>query len=323
MVNMSRIGKVALACILGCAALGPTLAQAQDNRVTRLIVPFPAGGGTDSLARALSRRLQTDLGETVLVENKPGAGGNIALDYVAAAAPDGRVLVLITNSLVINPLVDASVKFDPRKSFAPVAMLAHSPVLLVAKNDLPVQSLPDLIRYAKTNKLSYASCGNGSIHQIAAETLKSMAGIDLLHIPYKGCGPAVTDVAGGQVDLSMNSLTSTAPFLESRRVKPIALASDKPSALLPGLATVASSGLQGYAFDGWYAMLAPAGTPSRVVDRLNTAVNKALTDPEIKKIMGTGYLEPVGGTPGALADVINSETTRYRQIVKAANIRAD
>jgi tripartite-type tricarboxylate transporter receptor subunit TctC len=263
------------------------------------------------------------LGETVLVENRPGAGGNIALDYVAAAAPDGRMLVLITNSLVINPLVDQTAKFDPQKSFTPIALLAYSPVLLVAKNALPVQTLPELIRYAKTHKLSYASCGNGSIHQIAAETLKMMAGIDLLHVPYKGCGPAVTDVAGGQVDLSMNSLTSTAPFLEAKRVKAIAVTSAKPSALLPGVPTVASSGLAGYSFDGWYAMLAPAGTPQPVVDRINTAVNKALADPEIRKIMGTSYLEPVGGTPAALADTIASETTRYRQIVKTANIRAN
>ena len=190
------VARAVLGCVLALGGLAP--AQAQDSRITRLIVPFPAGGGTDSLARALSRKLQTDLGETVLVENKPGAGGNIALDYVAGAAPDGKVVVLITNSLVINPLVDGHVKFDPQKSFAPIAMLAYSPVLLIAKNDLPVKSLAELIRHAKTNKLSYASCGNGSIHQIATETLNAMAGIDLLHVPYKGCGPAITDVAGGR-----------------------------------------------------------------------------------------------------------------------------
>lgn len=321
MKTIMTAGKFAFACMLAVSVLtGGAYAQ---EKVTRLIVPFPAGGGTDSLARALSRRLQADLGETVLVENRPGAGGNIALDHVAAAAPDGRMLVLITNSLVINPLVDASAKFDPKKSFTPIAMLAYSPVLLVAKNSLPVQTLPELIRYAKTSKLSYASCGNGSIHQIAAETLKAMAGIDLLHVPYKGCGPAVTDVAGGQVDLSMNSLTSSAPFLDSKRVKAIAVTSANPSALLPGVPTVAAAGLAGYSFDGWYAMLAPAGTPAPVVDRLNAAVNKALTDPEIRKIMATGYLEPVGGTAAALADTISSESARYRQIVKAANIRAD
>lgn len=311
----------AMAAALGLTALG---AQAQDKTL-RLIVPFSAGGGVDALARLLARKLQADLGETVLVENKPGAGGNLGLDFVAAAPPDGRTLAIITNSLVINPILTPSTKYDPQKSFAPVSMLAYSPVVLVAKNDLPVNSLPELLKYAKTRpgKLSYGSCGNGGIHHLAAEMMKAMAGVHIVHVPYKGCSGASTDVAGGQVDLAMMSVNSVAAFIENKRVKALGVTSEKPSTLLPGVPPIASAGLKGYGLEGWYAAFAPAGTPAPVVERLNAAFNRALNDPEVRKSLTAGFFEAQGGTPAALGEFIARETASYRKLVAAQGIKGD
>lgn len=313
--------RTALATLLAAMSLN---AQAQGN-ITRLIVPFPAGGGTDNLARALSQHLQTDLGETVIVENRPGAGGNLALDYVAAAPPDGKVLVVTTNSLVINPLVDPRVKFNAQKSFTPVALLARSPVLIVGRTNLPFRDIPGLITYAKSNpgRLTYGSCGLGSIHQVAAEQLKAVAGIDIVHVPYKGCGPAMVDLAGGQIDLSFNSLTTVASYQQAKRVEILAVTNAAQSALLPNVASVASSGLRDYSFDGWYAVLAPAGTPDAVVKRINESLNKGLADVNVKKILATGFLEPLGGAPAALAERITKESAYYAPIIKTANIKLD
>lgn len=311
----------ALGCLLTAS---PAMSQG-DSSIVRLIVPFTAGGGTDSLARAMSRQLQTDLGQVVVVENRPGAGGNIALDMVAAAVPDGKTLVITTNSLVINPLVDAKTRYDAQKSFAPVALLAHSPVVIIGRPDLPFQDLPTLIKYAKSHpgKLSYGSCGTGSIHQLAGEQLKAMAGIDLLHVPYKGCASAMNDLAGGQTDIGINSLTSAATFLGTGKVKLLAVTNSTRSKLIPDVPTVASYGVKNYSFDGWYAVLAPAGTPSAIVKRINASLNKSLGDEAVKKVLTTQQLEPIGGPPSALAEQIAKESAYYAPIVRAAKIVAN
>lgn len=311
---------IALASPLWCASAA--LAQAS---VTKLVVPFPAGGGTDTLARALSIRLQTDLGDTVIVENRPGAGGNIAHDYVAAAAADGKTLLFTTPSLTINPLVDPKVRFNPQKSFAPIALLASSPILVVARPDSPFRDIPGLIRHAKANpgKMTYSSCGNGSIHQLAGEQLKALAGIHMVHIPYKGCGPAMVDLVGGQTDLAFNSLTGVAPYAKAKRVEILGVALAARSTLLPEVPTVASFGLKNYSFDGWYAVLAPAGTPEALIKRVNASLNKGLNDPEVRKALAAGSLEPVGGAPSVLADQLVKDANYYAPIIKAANITVD
>ena len=316
--------------ILGFAALTfglllSTAALAQADRSIKLIVPFPPGGGTDVLARVLGRQLEADLGETVIIENKPGAGGNIAHDYVAAAASDGKTLLFTTNSLVINPLIYSNVKFSPLKSYTPVIALAHSPVVVVSKLNAPFNTLTELIAYAKSNpgKISYASCGNGGIHHLAGEQLKAMAGINMVHIPYRGCGMAMNDLAGGQVDISVNSLTAVSAFLTSGKVKGLAITNSQRSALVPNLPTVASFGLKGYSFDGWYAVLSPAGTPEAVVQRLNASLNKALTNEEVRKTLLSGFLEPLGGPPSALTTLMTREMADSAPIVKSAKITAD
>ncbi len=209
------------------------------------------------LARALTRSLQSSLGNAVIVENKPGAGGNIAMDYVAAAPADGNTLVLATNNLTINPVLYQTVKFSAEKSFSPVSLMAESPVLFVTKVGSPLKDMKDVVAFAKANpgKLSYASCGNGNIHHFAGELFKSMAKASIVHIPYKGCSSAVTDVVSGQVDLGVISLTAVGPFISSNRVKALAVTSGQRSKLLPDIPTVAeATGLSNYALIGWYAM---------------------------------------------------------------------
>jgi tripartite-type tricarboxylate transporter receptor subunit TctC len=310
--------------LLQCLATGQT-AWSQTDSTLRIMVPFTPGGGADSAARAVARRLQVELGETVVVENKPGAGGNIAFEQVAKSLPDGKTLVLATNSLVINPLLYPATRFDAVKSFTPVAMLARSPVLLLSTNNVPANTLPELLAYikARPGKLSYASCGNGSIHQLAGESLKASATLDMQHIPYKGCSAAMTDIAGGQVELGMISITSAASFIEAKRVKAVAITADKVSSPTPNLPTITSAGIANFAFDGWYALMAAAGTPPAIVSKLSTAINKALADEELRKAFASAYLEPSTSSSTELGTFIESEVTRYGRIIKLSNIKGD
>lgn len=303
-----------------------TPVHAQTEKITRIIVPYTAGGGVDSLARALTRSLQTSLGNTVIVENKPGAGGNIAMDYVAAAPPDGSILVLATNNLTINPVLYENVKFNAEKSFSPISLMAESPVLFVTKAGSQFKDLREVLAYAKSNpdKLSYASCGNGNIHHYAGELFKSMAKVAIVHIPYKGCSSAVTDVVSGQVDFGVISLTAVGSFISTNKVKALAVTSGQRSKLLPDVPTVSeAAGLRNYSLTGWYAMLAPAKTPRPVIDRLNMAIEKALTDKEVTANLATAQLEPIGGSPEKLAKFIFEDEARVREVAKSSNIRGD
>lgn len=327
MAHFFKAIRLAAAVLLATSFASVVSAQEWPPHNLRILVPFPAGGSADIQARAIADELSKKLGKPVLVENKPGAGGNIAFEQVANATPDGRQLVLATNSLVINPLLYPTARFDAQKSFAPVAMLATSPVLVLGRPDLPFKTFADLLTYAKQNpgKLSYASCGNGGIHHLAAETLKATAGVNLLHVAYKGCSAAMIDLAGGQVDLGFISLTSAASFIDGKRVAAFAVTRDKPSPFTPGVPTIASASpaLKSYSFDGWYALLAPAGTPPATVQRLNEAINRSLGDAEVKKTLANGYLDPAPGTPASLGALIASEDQRYGQIIKAENIKGD
>ncbi|MCW5287102.1 tripartite tricarboxylate transporter substrate binding protein [Verminephrobacter eiseniae] len=325
--DLMKFGGKHLAILLAacCAVALGFEASAQSDKIIRILVPFSAGGGADSAARAIAKKLQQDLQETVVVENKPGAGGNIAFEQVAASAPDGRTLALATNSLVINPLLYARTRFDAQKSFTPIALLGRSPVLLLGRANFPASTFPELLEYLRLNpgKLAYASCGNGSIHQLAGEALKSGGKIDMLHIPYKGCSSAISDLAGGQVDLGMISLTSAASFLDGKRVKAFATTGGARSQMIPDLQTVASSGLAGYSFDGWYALVAPSGTPAAVVTRLSSAVNRGLTSEEVRKAFAASYIEPTPSTPGDLEKLFAQERVHYSKIIKAGNIKGD
>lgn len=323
---MHRWKNAAYIAFAACSLTLTGTVGAQGDKVIRILVPFSAGGGADSAARTIARHLQTELGQPVIVENKPGAGGNIAFEQVAKSEKDGLTLALATNSLVINPLLYATTtRFDPLKSFVPVASVARSPVVLVARLNLPISSVAELIAHARANpgKLSYASCGNGSIHQLAGEALKSQATMFITHVPYKGCSNAMTDVAGGQVDLGMISLTTAGSFIDSKKVKAIAVTAANVSALLPSVPTVASAGLKGYAFDGWYGLVAAVGTPDAVVKKLNAAVNKALMDVDVRKSFATGSLEAAPGTPAEYGAFLERESATYARIIKSSGIKED
>lgn len=320
-MNRSPAFRLPLALI--CAAVFGA-AQAQNDPI-RIIVPFPPGGGADAAARVIGKRLQADLGEPVIVENKPGAGGNIAADLVAQSAGDGKTLVLTTNSLVINPLIDANVRFNPKTSFAAVAMIATSPLVIVVGQATPYKNLKEFIDAAKREpgRLSYASCGNGSIHHLAGEQFKTLTGIQVQHIPYRGCAPAMTDIAGGQLAAGVISLTTASSFLAGNRARALAVTSDTVSALMPGVPTAAKEGVANYRFDGWYALFASSKTPKAIVGRINAAVNRALADAEVKQQMAAGQMEPVPMSPEALTAFIDREIALYQPVVKTANIKAD
>lgn len=322
---MKTHNKIILSLCLAGAALGLSGAASAQPGVMRLVVPFAPGGGADNVARVIGKRLQQELGETVIVENKPGAGGNIAAEQVAQGPGDGKMLMLATNSLVINPLIYPNVRFDARKSFAPVAMLGRSPLVIVVGADSPFKTLRELLEAGKRDpkRLSYATCGNGSIHHIAGEQLKLLAGVQMQHIPYKGCAPAMTDVAGGQVHLGVISLTTAAPFIAGNKARALAVTSDEPSPLIPNVPAAAKEGVASYRFDGWYALLASSKTPKPVVERLNAAVNRSLADDEVKRAMAAGQMEPVAVTPETLAQFIDKEIAVYQPIVQTASIKGD
>lgn len=306
-------------------AASPSYAQNYPNGNVRIIVPFTPGGGADSVARIMAQYLPSKLPGTYIVENRPGAAGNIAHAYVAKSAPDGLTLLLTTNAMVINQAIDDKLQFHAINSFAPITLLTSSPVALVGRLGLPFKTLPELIAYAKQNpqKLAYASCGNGSVHHIAGEMLKNSAGIQLLHIPYKGCSVAGTDVLGGQVDLAMISANNVISHIRSGKMLPLAVTTAKRSALMPNVPTVQEAGIKDYDLEGWYGILAPAGTPKETVAKLNTAINQLLKEQEVKDAMVKNFMDIIGGTPEQFADVMKSDLTRYSAIAKSAGIRPD
>jgi tripartite-type tricarboxylate transporter receptor subunit TctC len=318
---------LASAFLLCCLpiSLSASAADKYPEKPVRVVVPFPAGGGSDTMARTIGLALQRALEQPFTVDNKAGATGNIGTEFVARSPGDGYTLLVVPNSLVINKSLYPKLSFDPQKSFRPIALLGSSPVVLGVKASLPVNSVQELIAMAKNNpgKLSYASCGSGSPQHIAGELFKMMARVDITHIPYKGCTPAVVDAAGGLVDVVFNTVANIRPFVQSGKVRALAVTSAKRSALAPELPTVQESNLPGYDIDVWFGALAPAGTPDAVIARLNAEINKTLTRPDVRESMEKISYEPTGGTSKQFADVIQQDLTRYGAIIGKANIRID
>lgn len=310
---------------LGIAGAPATAQQAYPNRPVKLIVPFPAGGGTDTTARVIAEELRGSLGQTFVVDNKPGATGNIGTEMVAKAAPDGYTLVVVPNSLSINDRLYPQLPFRAEKDLVPVALLGSSPVVLAGRADLPFRNVEQLIAHAKANpgKLSYTSCGVGSPQHIAGELFKSMAGIRMEHIPYKGCAPALTDVVGGSVDIVFSTVANIRPFVQSGKIRAYAVTTARRSSFVPDLPTVQESGLKDYDVDVWFGMLAPARTPQAVVDSLNAAVNRALQKPAVRQNLANLYYEPVGGTPRQFADIIRRDIERYGKAIDEAAIKPE
>jgi tripartite-type tricarboxylate transporter receptor subunit TctC len=300
------------------AMAGAFDARAADwpSRPITLVVPFAPGGGNDTLGRLLARTLEGPLGQPVVVDNKPGAGGSVGALLASRAQPDGYTLFLGgVGSHALNPAVNPKVGYDPVRDFAPIAWLANAPMVLAVHPSVPVNSVKELIAYAKKNpgKLNYASNGNGSSSQLAAVIFNVMAGTDMVHVPYKGLGPATVDLLAGNVQLMFSSTVAIMPNVQAGKLKALGVTSSKRMANLPNVPTIAEEGLAGYETGSWYGVLAPANTPDAIVQRLNTEINKALANPDVRANLANDGAIPVGGTPRQFSDHIKSEVARLRQ----------
>lgn len=319
--------KAAMAMVAAMGMAGAAMAQTGDypNKPIRVIVPVSVGGGVDTAARLLATHLRNELGQPLVVENKPGAGGNIGLDMLAKSPADGYTLAIVPNSFTINHTLMKKLPFDTFKSFAPVAMLVTTPAVVAGRADLPAHTLPELVAYAKANpgKLSYAGCDTGSALHLSGELFKQVTQTQITHVPYKGCADSVPNVLGGQVDLIFISLSNVAAHAKEGRLRLYATASEQRLPFVPDLPTGIEQGLPGFKTEIWFGMLAPAGTPKVVIDKLNQSVNKVLAKPEVMANLATSYQTPAGGSPEKFAQQIRSDVERYGQVIRSANIQME
>ncbi|HYD57112.1 MAG TPA: tripartite tricarboxylate transporter substrate binding protein [Burkholderiales bacterium] len=305
-----------LALPLGAAA------QSFPNKAVRVVVPFPAGGAADSIARIVTERMSNKWGQPVLVENRAGAGGNVGADAVYRADPDGYTLLSSPpGPLSINHNLYKELSFEPGR-FVPITVLCLSPNVISARNELPVGSVKELVAYAKANpgKVSYASQGNGSTSHLSAAMLASMAGLQLLHVPYKGEAPALTDLAGGRVDIFIGNLFAALKLAQGGRIKLLGVASEKRNAVAPDLPTVSEAGVPGFLSSAWFALVAPPQTPAAVAREINAAAVEALRSDDVRKKLLALGAEPVGGTTAETAAFIKDETERWKKVIKDANV---
>jgi tripartite-type tricarboxylate transporter receptor subunit TctC len=316
-----------LAAVTAIAApVTPALAQAFPGKSIRWILPYPPGGGSDTIARPFARKLSENIGQQVIIDNRGGAGGNIGMEAAARAAPDGYTVVMgLTAQLAVNPALFTKIPYDPIRDFEPIMLLANGGYLLVAHPSLPAKTVTDLIAIARKRpgELLYASSGNGSGGHLASELFNVMAGVRITHVPYKGGGQAMVDTVAGQTQLLFTPPISSAGHVESGRLRAIAISTTKRLSSMPKLPTIAESGVPGYDSGVWYAMLAPRGTPQNIIARLHEEFRKVLGDPAIRGFLTKSGVEPDGGTPDELSKYMRSELAKWAKVIKAANITVD
>ena len=303
----------ALALFVGCAAH----AQTTSNQPITLIIPYPPGGSADMLARPILPELQKKLGQTIVLDYKAGAGGTIATQALARAKPDGNTILMVLTAHAINDALYPSLPYNTRKDFAPVSLVATLPLLVAAPLTTPVNTIPELIAYAKANpdKLSYASAGNGNTSHLAVEVFKSQTGTKMVHIPYKGSGPAVIAMLGGEVSLMFDSISTSYQQVKAGKLKAIAVTGAKRTEILPNVPTVAET-LPGFEVNVWYGILAPAGTPTAAIDRLNKAFTEVAQDPKIREQLASNGYQMVGSTPAEFGKHIEAELQMWNKAVK-------
>jgi tripartite-type tricarboxylate transporter receptor subunit TctC len=307
------------------AAAAAALAQDYPTRAVRLVVASTPGGGTDISARLIAPKLSDYLGRQVVVENRPGATTMIGVEFVARSAPDGHTLLMGVSSLTINPYIQAKVSYDALKDFAPVSQVVVAPNLMVAHPSLPARSVTELIAFAKARpgQLNFASGGSGSNQHLAIELFLSMTGLKIVHVPYKGVGPALLDAVAGHVHLMMSSILSALPHVKNDRIRALGVTSVKRVTVAPGIPTVAEAGVPGYEVVQWYGILAPAATPREIIAKIHAAAVRALQDPAIQAhFIGDGG-EPVGGTPEEFAAVIRADLAKWGKVVKDMGIKPE
>ena len=317
------------ALLIALAALpfvtAPAAAQPFPSRPIVLVVPFAPGGGNDILARAIAPRLGQLLGQTVVVDNKPGAGGNIGTDFVAKSPPDGYTLVVGTvGTHSINGALYSKMPYDMVKDFTPVTLLATTPNLLVVHNDVPAKTLAEFIALGKKEgKMTFASAGSGTSIHVSGELFKTMTGIDMTHVPYKGRATAIPDVLGGRVTMMFDNMPSSLPLVKEGKLRALGVTSAQRSPAAPDIPTIAEQGLPGFEAVSWFALFAPAGTPRPVVDRLQAEAKKILAAPDVAKRLAEIGLEPVGSTPDELAAFQRSEIAKWAKVVKDSGAKPE
>jgi tripartite-type tricarboxylate transporter receptor subunit TctC len=322
-VNAPRRIVALIICLL-CSS-GAALAQSYPDKPVRLVVPWPPGGSVDIIGRLISVKLGQTLGQPIVIENRSGASSNIGMDTVAKSRPDGYTLVLNTIPLATNPSLFAQMPFDVSKDFAPIALIAKMPHLLITTQALPVGNMRELLTLAKSQpgKLTYSSAGNGSTFHMAGELFKYLSNTFVVHVPYRGGGPALTDAISGQVDISFPSLVAALPFVKAGKVKALAITSSSRSPLLPEVPTIAEAGLPGYEFTSWFMLLAPARTPHEIVTKINQAVTETMKSPELAERFAKEGTEIVTGSPEQAGTFLNAELTQWSRIIKERGIKSE
>jgi len=312
-------------CALGMALQAQAQASHYPTKPVRLIVPFPAGGATDLFARSLSQKLGDKLGQSLVVENRPGAGGTLGTDLAAKAVPDGYTLLLATSSThSIGPNLNPRMPYDAVKDFTPISQVGNAPSIMLVPNSSPAKTVKEWIDYAKKNpgRLNYASSGNGTIVQLTAELFKAQADLFVVHIPYKGTALAIPDLVSGKVDVLFDSLPTGLPHVRDGRLRALGVTTLKPTPLAPGVPPIADV-LPGYESNTWFGLFGPKGLPPEVVTRVNTAANQVLQDPEvIDKLQRLG-IESVGGTPAQFSAMLAKESAKWKKIISERKITLD
>lgn len=314
-----------LAAALCCMPWQDAWAQPYPNKVVRIIVPFGAGGPADIYARFLGQRLQEAVGQSFVIDDRPGAGSIIGTDLVAKSAPDGYTLLMMSNTHTVNETLVAKKPFTLMKDFVPVAPVNYSDLLLVVHPSLPVKSVKELVQLAKSKPrgLNYASSGTGTPYHMAGELFKALAGVDIVHIPHKGSGEARTSVMSGQVEMMLDAITTMAQMAKAGRVRALGTSGVKRSTVMPEVPTIAEAGVKGYESTIWIGLMAPRGTPKPVIDRLNAEVGKVLARPDVKKAWNEQGAEPMAMTPGEFEKYLNDDIAKWAKVIRGAGIKID
>jgi tripartite-type tricarboxylate transporter receptor subunit TctC len=322
------IGIAAITLLAGATLMAHSTASAQayPSRPIKLIVPFPAGGGTDLIAREVANKVAVANGWSIIIDNKPGSGGNLGVDAAAKAPADGYTLVLgQTSNLAINPTLYAKLPYNPEKDLTPIVEVASAPLVLVVAADSPYKTLADVVAAAKAKpeSLNYASSGSGTVAHLATEMFQKTAAVKFTHVPYKGAAQGSTDLIGGQIQMYMSSVPTLIGYVKNGKMRALAVTSPKRTADLPSVPTVAESGFKGFEAVTWFGVAGPAGLPKDVVVKLNGAFNKALQDPEVRKKLASQGADSLGGTPEQFAKLIHDDIGRWGKIVKESGAKVD
>ena len=320
---MKRLDRCALGIMLIVAL--PVLAQSYPSKPIRLVLPYPPGGGTDVIARPLAQKLTEQLGQQVIVDNRGGAGGNIGMEFVAKSPADGYTLLFaLTAQYAVNPSLYPKLSYDPIRDYAPISLLANAPYLLVVHPALPAKSVAELVALVKARpgQLSYSSSGNGSGAHLAGEMLRSLARVEIVHVPYKGAGPAMPDLIAGQVQLSFITYTAAGPHIKTGRLRALGVTTAKRSPTLPDLPAIGET-VAGYDSAVWYGFAAPAGTPLEIVSKLNAEVLRVLAAPDFRSRITLEAVSPIGSTPEEFGSFMKSEIVRWAKVVKDSGAKVD